>query len=712
MRFSFLSVTLLILLTSCGGGQNTAPAPTPQAGRPETPVVPQPPPGPRPKPTEPLLPNPEVAPNQPTSQPTVEPTQPVLPTPSVTEPAGPKAPLVPQPQPNVVPTSTPTLPTPVVVEPAHHLTPEPNVEPEPSGCARIYKKGSEIGYGRTAKVYDVDPRENWGSKPCWLKDCSLVVVREVLASKSSATHLQIAQQAADLGVGVPVIQSGHCESEGHSIEYVISPKLAPIDAEHDINADPKGFALRVQALLDKLHENDILHGDAHLGNFLKDPRDHNRLYMTDFDHARSLAGSQGKLGDAAYENFLVRGLWEKRAPWQPFVYKYLSFDSARNGQIKGKEVEKLSSALGNYNQAVAVAELYAFRMKLLPLEFHQCAYDDFNQDGIIEQSEATPQTASCASHYADLTSRWKKNNAFFAPSDNPFRMISNQRQYTDQPLVASDILIISGGDITPNRQFPLLTRENFAQFARNHGYRFQSNDSSFMLPPYVGYWNKIMMLADMLADPKNRVVVWFDDDGVVDVNSDMIEQYLHAYPSKDLIIAMDPEQYAYVNTGAIILRNTKNTVTLLNELVRIGKEGRIEESDAPRTNWFTSEHLLRCKQEFWCLHEQQALQELLQGNKRVYDRYSSAWHHSSSIKRSTSFDANKFVQVVPQIDEQTGRNMNLLLKEGFYVLEGRYSQNTNHKIPFRGLIPFFVQCGGAKDKKSCVENVIREQKGR
>lgn len=306
------------------------------------------------------------------------------------------------------------------------------------------------------------------------------------------------------------------------------------------------------------------------------------------------------------------------------------------------------------------------------------------------------------------------------------RILSHEGRYKTSPLQANQILLISGGDVHKERLFPLLVHHAYQKFAEKSGYRFSYFEGNMagIDFPHGGryrqpYWNKIYLLLDRLEDEKNKVIVWMDDDGIIGEvggKGNMIERYLEKYPDQDLIIAQDPQEYAFLNTGIMIVRNTPLMKELLLETLKVGEESREVIDDGydekgHRSPYMSS--LMACKQSFHCLHEQQALQELYIPTRREYDSNSSAWIQAKQTERHTSRNWKESIALVPQFDPTTGLNMNIFISYAMYQAgkldHFSYRDHSNQQVtlPYSSHDPlFFMQCSGKVDKHACIATIL------
>ena len=180
-----------------------------------------------------------------------------------------------------------------------------------------------------------------------------------------------------------------------------------------------------------------------------------------------------------------------------------------------------------------------------------------------------------------------------------------------QPASASageEIVLLSGGD----RNAALAERvvANHAAFARRHGYAHWWHKGSLVAERgWLGYWHKVVMMRQAMERfPDASAWVWVDDDIIftsfADDDDDMIRAALRARPNASVLVTRDPGATAKLNTGVVIVRNSADGAgrDVLDELLRraaVARDdlGGLSLATAPQSA---------------CLHEQQALEEMLQ----------------------------------------------------------------------------------------------------
>ncbi len=563
-----------------------------------------------------------------------------------------------------------------------------------------------IGAGISAKVYLV--------QRCIAFSCPLPgAVKEVVGG-NLAHDVTLSTKAAALGLAPPIYGHGTCQRNGVSVSFKLMQRLNPVTVTL-VEAFPEEFKNQLLNLVGQLHQHGMTHGDIHLANILYDNVETPRFYLTDFDKGVSLDGQAPAQREVlmtaenerthqllAGDYYPPGGLPNPDTHWQPLIYKWKAFDTHHHGKIEGADVQKVVDALGSQTRGEAMAELYNIRMReQLSLEEREGLFADENNDGILTDDEAR-KLAQLFPH-ANIAAVQKKYNHFGKELRSHYSASIRQGSNREiaPGLEAKDVLIITAGDIKPTRRFPLQTAQLFAELAQNMGYRFEQYSGN-LATNWVPYWSKIWFLLDRMQYPENKVIVWFDDDGIVTTRSDMLEQLLRAYPKEDLIVSMDPEFFAVLNTGALIVRNTKNAVSLLLETIRVGLEERSAKS-------FRSFRLVDCAQDRYCLHEQQALAELYMNTSFVQESDFILWTKFVERKREGRKDWTQYIAIVPQIDPISGRNMNIFYDPNNpYRLEGRYFLPSLIKIPYTLKDrPFFIQLAGKGEQKAkAIEDVI------
>lgn len=178
---------------------------------------------------------------------------------------------------------------------------------------------------------------------------------------------------------------------------------------------------------------------------------------------------------------------------------------------------------------------------------------------------------------------------------------------TEPPASRSNgLVLLSGGD----RNAALSERvvKNHAAFARRHGYAHWWHRGNLAASKgWLPYWHKVAMLRLAFRRfPEARAFAWVDDDVVLTNHlegEDMLERALAKRPNASVIVTRDPGSsagLAALNTGVILVRRNADGLAVLNEMWR--------RADADRDDGLV---LAMDPQSAGCLHEQQALQEML-----------------------------------------------------------------------------------------------------
>ena len=126
------------------------------------------------------------------------------------------------------------------------------------------------------------------------------------------------------------------------------------------------------------------------------------------------------------------------------------------------------------------------------------------------------------------------------------------------------------------------------------------------------YWHKIAMLRAACRHFRNATgFVWVDDDVVLTNHggTDMIQEALRLHGAS-VLVTRDPSRAATLNTGIMIVRNDQRGREVLDELWR--------RATARRADGISLAHDSQAK----CLHEQQALQEMV---------WSGDWQHHIAV---------------------------------------------------------------------------------
>mmetsp|Transcript_3568 Transcript_3568/g.9988 ORF Transcript_3568/g.9988 Transcript_3568/m.9988 type:complete len:409 (+) Transcript_3568:72-1298(+) len=197
-------------------------------------------------------------------------------------------------------------------------------------------------------------------------------------------------------------------------------------------------------------------------------------------------------------------------------------------------------------------------------------------------------------------------------------------------------VLLSGGD----RNAAMLDQvvANHARFARAHGYAHWWHKGSLVAARgWQPYWHKVEQLRLATRRFRNAsAFVWVDDDIVLTNlrDGDRFAQALRRSPAS-LLVTRDPSsKHAEVNTGIIILRNTKRGRAVLEALW-----SRADQWRADGTSLSTDGQAS-------CLHEQQALEEMLQSGEWASEigvleqRAPGAWNLNTFLRWS-HYDAER-----------------------------------------------------------------------
>jgi len=157
-----------------------------------------------------------------------------------------------------------------------------------------------------------------------------------------------------------------------------------------------------------------------------------------------------------------------------------------------------------------------------------------------------------------------------------------------------------------------------------------------MAGQYLPYWNKIAMLRHRLRElqsPKEiqreEALVWIDDDMVFTnmkstADGNTIQRVLDMHPQASVIVTRDAMSGATLNTGIIIVRNSAESLRVLDEVWRRATAMRIDGVS------------LAYDEQSKCLHEQQALQEMVFHATSVAAWGSLHWDSESKQKKKSS----------------------------------------------------------------------------
>ena len=189
------------------------------------------------------------------------------------------------------------------------------------------------------------------------------------------------------------------------------------------------------------------------------------------------------------------------------------------------------------------------------------------------------------------------------------------------------VVLLSGGD----RNAALADRvvANHHAFAQRCGYAYWYHRGSMV--SHLGwqpYWHKIAMLRRAVSRfPSARAYVWVDDDIVLTnwAGEDMFEAALHR-SNASVLATRDPASWVSLNTGIVIVRND---VAGLEALEEVWRRAAAPRGDGLSLAFDSQEH---------CLHEQQALQEMLDEPR---------WRRSIAVltqRAEEAFNLNTFLR--------------------------------------------------------------------
>ncbi len=168
---------------------------------------------------------------------------------------------------------------------------------------------------------------------------------------------------------------------------------------------------------------------------------------------------------------------------------------------------------------------------------------------------------------------------------------------------SNGLVLLSGGDRIAALSESVV--ENHAEFARRHGYTYWWHRGSLVAERgWQPYWHKVAMLRAAARHFRSRNVtgfVWIDDDIVLTnhAGTDMLQHALRHHRTASVLVTRDPSTAATLNTGIVIVRNDAGGREVLDELWA--------RATAPRPDGVS----LAFDAQSRCLHEQQALQEMV-----------------------------------------------------------------------------------------------------
>jgi len=231
--------------------------------------------------------------------------------------------------------------------------------------------------------------------------------------------------------------------------------------------------------------------------------------------------------------------------------------------------------------------------------------------------------------------------------------------------VSNGLVLLSGGD----RNAALAERviANHAAFAARHGYTYWWHRGSMVAQrSWLPYWHKIAHLrAAMLRFPEASGYAWVDDDVVLTnhVGEDMIARALRDH-NTSVMVTRDPAARATgiaLNTGIMILRNDADARAILEEMWRRASAEREDGVSLARDSQSV------------CLHEQQALQEMVEGSSYWRTRVGLLEQRSSSDgpKRHVAlpYDAHPSPAAASEASNGADFNLNTFLRWSHFHAE-------------------------------------------
>lgn len=291
------------------------------------------------------------------------------------------------------------------------------------------------------------------------------------------------------------------------------------------------------------------------------------------------------------------------------------------------------------------------------------------------------------------------------------------------------ILVISGTvtDKTNLRTFTDLTKPNQKEYCdkQGYGYKFveatktsftgtissciahkerlgfqvnEGNETILDVKDELGYWLKIHLLVLELKKKRTDVqaYVWVDDDAVFLTDEPYMSDLLQELVSKDKHIGIgeDREHSAYVNSGFLLVRNTPEALQFLNAVNTWGDMERRGDLPSTCSDPVIPKWLKRCKQNHDCLHEQQAIAELLKWDATKQDPV--VWFDDTSPWLKTT---DKGKQLMDQL-AINAKNAKRLMKvypysDGYNILHGKPMPMWSKEQIIR--TPRMIQASGIKN---------------
>ena len=223
---------------------------------------------------------------------------------------------------------------------------------------------------------------------------------------------------------------------------------------------------------------------------------------------------------------------------------------------------------------------------------------------------------------------------------------------------SNGLVLLSGGD-----RSQLLGEEvvaNHRKFALKHGYTHWFHRGSFVRSRgWLPYWHKIAHIRMAMARfPSAAGYVWVDDDVVLTnhLGEDMITRALRQ-SNASVLVTRDPAARVsgvQLNTGVMIVRGTSDARNVMSELWRRASERRGDGMS-----------LVKDLQSQHCLHEQQALQEMVLGSS--YWRRRIAILEQRDVRNAAAQTAAQTAGLLPS--PAAAWNLNTFLRWSHYSSE-------------------------------------------
>jgi len=218
-------------------------------------------------------------------------------------------------------------------------------------------------------------------------------------------------------------------------------------------------------------------------------------------------------------------------------------------------------------------------------------------------------------------------------------------------VVRPHVLIMISATDGP-RPWTTLVQQNHESFCCKNGFDYIMHVHHH--PSMVGIqpqWSKVLWLLEgMDSSSTCRYLMWIDDDILITNFNDFVTPLLHQLKKskKDVLLVRDAGQPHQANTGIMILTNSTFSREFLKTLWRMRQE--------PVGNTT----LGTCRNQT-CLHEQEALNLLLQRHSHIYDdrvmvilpREGS--QNLNTFHRESHFDRKRLTQLVYDADTPSFR---------------------------------------------------------